>query len=91
MSESGVQVEWVSNESGSRASGTIQRVAARIRNTAFCGVIALNELIGHHESAMILAACRASGTIYAFGRKAGKGQLRAILTEFDRRLAPKAA
>lgn len=86
LSSNGVSAEWVTNSGGVRAAGAVQRMAARIRSNAYCGIIVLNELIGHDESAIILAACRASGTFYAMGRKAGKGQLRSICDEFEKRL-----
>lgn len=82
----GVNAEWLSNNHGARGAGPGQKFAARIRSHAYCGVIVLNELVGHDESTMILAACRASGTLYAMGRKAGKGQLRTLCEEFEKRL-----
>jgi hypothetical protein len=86
LQSSGVTAEWIANSNGVRGSSAVQKLSARIRSGAYCGVIVLNELIGHDESAMILAACRASGTFYAMGRKAGKGQLRIICDEFEKRL-----
>ena len=82
----GVHADWTSNSGGSRASSAVGRVAAKIRNKNYSGIIVLNELIGHDESNAILAACRASGTLYAMGKKAGKGQLRLICDEFEKRL-----
>ena len=86
LADRGVQAEWVSNSNGSRAASSVQRLAAKIRNKSYCGVIVLNELISHDESNVMLSACRASGTLYAMGRKAGKGQLRLICDEFEKRI-----
>jgi hypothetical protein len=86
ISEAGVNTVWVSNEAGSRAATAIQRFCARIRNNAFCAVIVLEELMSHQESAMILSACRASNTLYAMGKKGGRGRMRIIFTEFNRRM-----
>lgn len=86
INEAGVQTQWVSNEAGNRAANAIQRFAARVRNGAFSGVIMLEELMSHQESATILAACRASNTLYAMGKKGGRGRMRVIFNEFDRRM-----
>lgn len=86
LASSGVNTEWIANNNGVRGASAVQKLSARIRSNAYCGVIVLNELISHSESNMILAACRASGTFYAMGRKAGKGQLRIICEEFEKRL-----
>jgi hypothetical protein len=86
---SGVTAEWAANDCGARAAGHAQRVADRIRHNAHIGTVVLNELIGHDESVIILTACRSSETLYAMGRKGGKGQLRAVCDEFERRLREK--
>ena len=80
----GLNIEWVGNDGGSRAEGTVQRLAGKVRGGSYLGVIALTGLIGHHESGMLLTSCRASGTAWAMVNKAGTGQLRRILNEFDK-------
>jgi hypothetical protein len=79
----GIQTEWVGNDGGARKSEACERLAGQIRAGKYCCVITLQELMSHHESASMLAACRASNTPHAFGRKAGRGQLQRIFEEFD--------
>lgn len=82
----GLNVDWISNSTGTKSSSAGQRTAARIRTGSYVGVVVLNELVGHDESAIILAACRANGTLYAMGKKGGVGKLRLIFDEFNKRL-----
>ncbi len=84
LQDAGLNIEWVGNDGGSRAAGTVQRLAGKVRGGSYLGVIALSGLIGHHESGMLLTSCRASGTAWAMANKAGTGQLRKILNEFDK-------
>ena len=88
MTGEGLKVEWLGNDQGSRAAGAARGVAARIRRGGASVVIVLNGLIGHQESDVILAACRAAGTPYALGQRAGHGQLRTIFGEFEVRFTP---
>lgn len=83
----GVHNEWVSNEAGTRASGVAQRMAARLSNGEYCGLIMLNELMGHRESNALLLACRRSVTPFAMGKKGGKGQLLSLFVKFENGLA----
>ena len=83
MEDHGIRVEWISNEAGARAANEATRVSERIKRQAFCGVIVLNELMGHQETLCILAACRATNTPYGTGKKGGQGQLRTLFVEFN--------
>jgi hypothetical protein len=80
----GIAVEWVGNDGGVRKLDACERLMGQIKANKFCGVITLQELMSHRESAGMLSACRASGTPHAFGRKAGRGQLAKIFQEFER-------
>lgn len=84
----GLEVRWVSNENGSRASGVVERTATQIKNNIYCLVLALDDLIGHHESRALQGACRESKTPLAFAKKAGVGRLSSILSEMERRFTP---
>lgn len=89
IGKGGAKVDWISNEGGARAAGLAQRVSDRIRNGTYCAMVLMNELSGHSESNALFAACRASETPFAMGKKGGIGQLFGILDEFERRLAKK--
>lgn len=82
----GLPFEWVSNERSNRGDGECRSVAERIRSGQYAGVILLNELMSHSQSETLVQACRASGTLFSIGKKAGTGALNSALALFERQL-----
>lgn len=67
-------------------SGGIRRLVRRIYKGRIWGVVMLNELVGHMQSRPIYAACHATTTRYALGRKGGQQHLRSVFTLWEQQL-----
>lgn len=84
----GLTVEWLdAKDNGSSVRSLPQRVQAQ----TVCGVIVLNELMGHAPVRTIQNACTAANVYCAMGRKGGQGQLLEVFRSWERRLAERAA
>lgn len=81
----GVNAEWLDSKDH---NGAIRSLINRVRARTVCGVIALNELMGHAQTKPIQEACAAADVYYAVGRKGGQGYLlEVVFKTWERRLA----
>lgn len=83
-----IQIEWVPVEhGGTHAVDVLER---RIRDGRLCGLIVLQDLMGHKHYEPLVQAARQKGLACAYGGKAGKASLEKALRELESLLTQKA-
>jgi hypothetical protein len=85
--KTGIQIEWVPVEhGGTHAVDVLER---RIRDGRLCGLIVLQDLMGHKHYEPLVQAARMKGLPCVYGGKAGKASLDKALRELEAALAQK--
>lgn len=87
--KTGIDLDWVPVENNS--THTVSALERRIRDGRLCGLIVLQELIGHKHYEPLVQAARQIGLPFAYGGKAGKASIEKALKELEEQLLQREA